>query len=424
MKPSDENSMKRAIQCFFRDLGPYIDYIFPEGMKFHGHYYAITLELKVTGISELRGGVPIEKDQWLLNVKISQNYPAKPAECTFLAEKDYKKPFHPHVKRGDPFFRNKGGQWVEYLESRDEDILDLILRICRSLQYTPEFIQSELPKNKLGNTEAMDWYKTLYNQNSDTFPWDKTPIIAFEVANNQNVAEDIRASSSDTPNSVRQSNEEKDAESEAKAKSSMTKDQKRKFSIAQTSAPYKPIIKIKPPFVAIDELKSDNRTGASKHELYILNKAHEIIFNHIEWSADSPFNKVEQGGLLVGEVFEDPNTTLFYGVVEVAVPAQSANGTTTHLTMDHESWKEMTDLIDKEYGDKQIIGWYHTHPNQLDVYMSEEDLKTQQTMFPNDWQFAIILNPHKSIWRAFQGFEANECQGFIVAPGEYSPIIS
>jgi len=86
--------------------------------------------------------------------------------------------------------------------------------------------------------------------------------------------------------------------------------------------------------------------------------------------------------------------------------------------MTHETWKEMLDKADKlleQSGSAlQIIGWYHTHPNTLDVFMSGTDQNTQSRLFGNDWQFAIVLNPQKRIWCAFYGSHSTECQGYII----------
>lgn len=61
----------------------------------------------------------------------------------------------------------------------------------------------------------------------------------------------------------------------------------------------------------------------------------------------------------------------------------------------------------------RVIGWYHTHPNNLGVFMSGTDQRTQATFFSANWQFAIVLNPHRLQWKAFAGEQATECPGFV-----------
>jgi proteasome lid subunit RPN8/RPN11 len=101
----------------------------------------------------------------------------------------------------------------------------------------------------------------------------------------------------------------------------------------------------------------------------------------------------------------------------------SAKGSSVHLEMTHDTWKEMLDSADKlleqsPQRELQIIGWYHTHPNGLQVFMSGTDRDTQSRMFAHDWQFAVVLNPQKQRWRAFFGHTARECKGYVIADEE------
>lgn len=55
--------------------------------------------------------------------------------------------------------------------------------------------------------------------------------------------------------------------------------------------------------------------------------------------------------------------------------------------------------------------------------MSGTDRTTQQRLFGNDWQFAIVLNPHKKIWRAFYGANSSGCRGYVL-DGNHSPTMT
>jgi proteasome lid subunit RPN8/RPN11 len=66
-----------------------------------------------------------------------------------------------------------------------------------------------------------------------------------------------------------------------------------------------------------------------------------------------------------------------------------------------------------------VVGWYHTHPGELDVFMSSVDRHTQEKLFSEDWQFAIVLNPQRAEWRAFNGRAAEECRGVWLAPAPF-----
>ena len=143
------------------------------------------------------------------------------------------------------------------------------------------------------------------------------------------------------------------------------------------------------------------------------------IKKHILWGKKVKENQVEQGGILIGKVIKCERK-INYGIVENAIPGTLAKGTSAYLEMNHKTWKEMIDEVDKIIDDHpkeqlQIIGWYHTHPNNLSIFMSGTDRNTQCSFFPNHWQFAVVLNPHKKIWGAFYGKDSKKCNGFIVA---------
>lgn len=165
-------------------------------------------------------------------------------------------------------------------------------------------------------------------------------------------------------------------------------------------------------------LRSRRAPDKSKHLLFIKDAACGRIFQHIGWENPQAENSVEQGGWLLGEVIET-DTGEFCGIVKRAIPAVNGRGSSAYLRLGHDAWKAMYDQLDanpKENGGREllVVGWYHTHPNNLPVFMSGTDLNTQRTMFSKPWQFAVVLNPHQHVWAVFQGPEADECPGYIV----------
>lgn len=195
---------------------------------------------------------------------------------------------------------------------------------------------------------------------------------------------------------------------------------RKKFEITSCTPPYEPVQQKKPSFRIIQDHDSYiEYTHSKSHTLFITGEAMKQIFNHIEWGKRTGHNIVEQGGILLGQVFRDENKKLTYGIAETAIAGWLAKGSSVHLDITHETWKQMLDSADeilKENPEKnlQVIGWYHTHPNELSVFMSGTDQSTQSRLFSHDWQFAIVLNPHKQIWKAFYGMNADECRGFVI----------
>lgn len=131
-----------------------------------------------------------------------------------------------------------------------------------------------------------------------------------------------------------------------------------------------------------------------------LEQAREVIFEHIGWGKDTAENQAEQGGLLLGKVFRRENGT-FFTLITHALPAKKAEGSMKHLHFSHLVWEEL--LEKAELQGEQVVGWYHTHPRYLRVYMSETDLKTQASFFYEPWHIAMIFNPQKKIQATFFG---------------------
>ncbi|MDR1962656.1 MAG: hypothetical protein LBQ50_02635 [Planctomycetaceae bacterium] len=159
-----------------------------------------------------------------------------------------------------------------------------------------------------------------------------------------------------------------------------------------------------------------------EHILYFTPKSLQQLNSHIQWGQRTSANIIEQGGILVGCVSTDDKNTQginckIMGVVHAIIYGKVHKGnSSTYLSMTTEIWAEMYQQFDRDYANQglSIIGWYHTHPNNLDVFMSVTDIDTQKKFFVNDWQFAVVLNPHRKIWKSFYGKSAIECRSYFL----------
>jgi proteasome lid subunit RPN8/RPN11 len=314
--------------------------------------------------------------------------------------------FHPHFTQPSSWSSKLGIQkaiWIDYLdrEAREnEDLMSYLERIAYSLRYNESYIN--LDARKIANRAAMNWYQRIFNshQHSEYFPTDQ-----------------IKSPNSKPPTFLPQASTTKTSAP------LIDRDLSRKplFVIEQSKPPYSPaIIKKSDLDLKIDRsLDSEELRRQSSHndeyEFYLQRDAFRDIENHIGWGHRTNENGVEQGGILLGHAYRNPNTNFVLGVAEQAISGRSAKGSSSYLEVTHETWKKMLDDADRLYPELQVIGWYHTHPNNLDVFMSGVDYATQKRLFHNDWQFAIVLNPHKKIWRAFYGSESSECRGYVLS---------
>lgn len=154
-------------------------------------------------------------------------------------------------------------------------------------------------------------------------------------------------------------------------------------------------------------LLSDNYTKAEKDYLTIIMPAAAgAILNFIGWSTRYP--RVEQGGFLVGRYYYDEKKKRKICVVEFAFPAKEASGDVVSLHITHEDAAEMyrkLDALNKNYPESkklQLVGWFHTHPNALDVFMSGVDQETQSQLFGDEKSIALVFNPNRKIWKSYR----------------------
>lgn len=154
-------------------------------------------------------------------------------------------------------------------------------------------------------------------------------------------------------------------------------------------------------------------------ELYFTPEAFRELNPQIKWGQRVRQNMYEQGGVMVGIVYRDPELGKVCGVVQHIIPSRNG-GNETYLMLTHETWTQMYRTFDERFGRKdddtselRIIGWYHTHPN-MPVRMSEIDKTTHKHFFPAEWQFSVIFNPQRKTWAAYNGKDCLSCNGVLV----------
>lgn len=134
------------------------------------------------------------------------------------------------------------------------------------------------------------------------------------------------------------------------------------------------------------------------------------LYDEIEWGELTSRNKYEEGGILIGKVFQYQNKV--YGVVEHII-SSGIIGRSTHISFSHEVWDEMLKKLDgyneTNKTDLVVIGWYHTHPVNIAPEFSDTDYTTQRTHFSKYWQFALVLNPQKKTYNSYCGAVAKQC---------------
>jgi proteasome lid subunit RPN8/RPN11 len=97
----------------------------------------------------------------------------------------------------------------------------------------------------------------------------------------------------------------------------------------------------------------------------------------------------EIGGVLVG-LRGDRQGMRAHAVA--AISAEPAVGDRTRLTFTHDAWEHIHRVLEEEYPDEDIIGWYHSHPGH-GIFLSEHDTFIHRNFFSAPWQVAVVVDP-------------------------------
>jgi proteasome lid subunit RPN8/RPN11 len=97
--------------------------------------------------------------------------------------------------------------------------------------------------------------------------------------------------------------------------------------------------------------------------------------------------KAEVCGVLIGSTEHERM------MVEACIQGINATQGGAHVTFTQDTWEHIYKIKDKEYPDRKIVGWYHSHPG-FGVFLSEHDLFIQQNFFSNPQQVAWVYDPH------------------------------
>jgi proteasome lid subunit RPN8/RPN11 len=99
----------------------------------------------------------------------------------------------------------------------------------------------------------------------------------------------------------------------------------------------------------------------------------------------------ELGGVLIGDIFLDEFDNKFIVISEVVI-ARFTEANVTRLTFTHKSWEDINNKIDKEYPDKRVLGWFHSHPGHT-VFLSSYDKFIHENFFNQDFMAAYVFDP-------------------------------
>lgn len=108
-----------------------------------------------------------------------------------------------------------------------------------------------------------------------------------------------------------------------------------------------------------------------------------VIYQHVFLNADR-----EVGGVLVGRITRNGAMPTITG----AIPAIAADEQRAALTFTQDSWEHVHRVLDEEYPNERIVGWYHSHP-AFGIFLSGHDLFIHRNFFSGESQIALVVDP-------------------------------
>lgn len=100
----------------------------------------------------------------------------------------------------------------------------------------------------------------------------------------------------------------------------------------------------------------------------------------------------EQAGFLLGGHYRDDGD---YVEVDAFLPAGHISSNLTSLKFTHETWAQLNREAEQLYPEKQVVGWYHSHPG-FGVFLSGRDLFIHRHFFSQPWQVSLVIDPRRS----------------------------
>lgn len=167
-------------------------------------------------------------------------------------------------------------------------------------------------------------------------------------------------------------------------------------------------------------LKSEGGSLASKNVRIILEpSAVKPLFESIAWGSKYRQGDVEQAGILIGNYYCDRTICdeVVWADAVMVVPADPSLVSASFETIDitTEAWKKMyEDAAKFQTENLQIIGWYHTHLDNISTRFSGVDRNTQLRAFTYKYSFGVVFNPNQKKWSAFYGPDSRECVGELL----------
>jgi proteasome lid subunit RPN8/RPN11 len=127
--------------------------------------------------------------------------------------------------------------------------------------------------------------------------------------------------------------------------------------------------------------------GSPLPAVFIDEKALESLNHYLEADLSR-----EHGGVLAGLPFYDSGRGSYFVDIQAAIPAMETTGSPVHLQFTPQAWDTIAGILEENFPDLMIVGWYHSHPG-LGVFMSATDQATHRAFYHRPWNVALVVDP-------------------------------
>ncbi len=103
----------------------------------------------------------------------------------------------------------------------------------------------------------------------------------------------------------------------------------------------------------------------------------------------------EVGGWMAGKFCRDSLHGTPFLVIDTILPAIYTKHGAAHLTFTGDTQIALHNHLEEHFPNKVFLGWYHTHP-RMGIFFSNWDVWLHQNFFPENWQVALVIEPHSS----------------------------
>jgi|GEM_PF-4790405 len=106
----------------------------------------------------------------------------------------------------------------------------------------------------------------------------------------------------------------------------------------------------------------------------------------------------EVGGILIGDACAHGDHIIVN--ITAVIRGDMRDSSAVHVTFKAEDWSKMLRLQEQHFPDKQIVGWYHSHPN-MPVFFSSYDLAIHRDFFNSPWFVGLVYNGQQQLMTLF-----------------------